>query len=89
MLRTRHFAAIPELVRSAPLVAVVPASWAAAVCQRAPLQAWPLPLKLPDYAVHMVWHQTCDDDAALGWLRNTVRPLFQQPAAGRSKPPRR
>jgi DNA-binding transcriptional LysR family regulator len=89
VLRTRHFAAIPELVRSAPLVAVVPASWAAAVCQRAPLQAWPLPLKLPDYGVRMVWHATCDADAALGWLRDTVRPLFQHPAATRPKSPRR
>ncbi len=87
-LRTRHFAAIPELVRSAQLVALVPASWAAVVCQRAPLLAWPLPLKPPDYEVRMVWHHSCDDDPAVGWLRDTVRPLFQQPAAARPKPSR-
>jgi DNA-binding transcriptional LysR family regulator len=88
-VRTRHFAAIPELVRSAPLVALVPASWAAAVCQRAPLLVWPLPLKPPDYAVRMVWHRSCDDDPAVGWLRDTVRPLFQQPAAAWPKRTRR
>ena len=78
VMRTRHFAAMPELVRAAPLVAVVPASWAAAVCRREGLIAWPLPAALPNYDVRLVWHAASEGDAAIDWLRETVRRLLAQ-----------
>ena len=78
VVRTRHFAAIPDLVRAAPLVGIVPASWAARVGERTGLIAWPLPTALPDYAVRLVWHAVSEGDTAVQWLRGTLRGLFAQ-----------
>lgn len=78
VMRTRHFAAMPDLVRSAPLVGVVPASWAQSVCQRHGLLAWPLPVALPDYEVRLVWHQAMAADPAVAWLRGVVQGLFRR-----------
>ena len=76
VMRTRHFAAMPDLVRSAPLVGIVPSSWAREVCRRSGLACWPLPVTMPDYAVHAVWHGVSEGDPAVDWLRQTVLQLF-------------
>lgn len=76
VVRTRHFAAMPDLVRRAPLVGIVPSSWAREVCRRSELICWPLPLALPDYVVRLVWHGLSEGDPAVDWLRLTVLRLF-------------
>ncbi len=76
VMRTRHFAAMPDLVRSAPLVGVVPSAWAREVCRRSGLVSWPLPLRLPDHEVRAVWHGVSEGDAGVDWLRRTVLRLF-------------
>ncbi len=76
VVRTRHFAAMPELVRGAPLVGIVPGSWARELCRRSELIWWPLPLAQPEYAVRLVWHGVSEGDQAVDWLRLTVSGLF-------------
>ncbi len=78
VMRTRNFAAMPDLVRSAPLVGMVPASWAADIARQPDLVSWPLPVPLPDYEVRLVWHQATEGDAAVDWLRGIVRRLFRR-----------
>lgn len=85
VMRTRNFAAMPDLVRSAPLVGMVPASWAADIGRQPDLVAWSLPVPLPDYEVRLVWHQATEGDAAVDWLRAVVLRLFKrEPGAQRT-----
>lgn len=81
VMRTRNFAAMPDLVREAPLVAVVPASWAAVICDRHGLIAWPLPVPMPGYEVRLVWHRSSEGDVAIDWLRATALRLFRRDTA--------
>lgn len=82
VMHTRHFAAMPDLVRAGALVAIVPSTWAAMVCARAPLVAWELPVALPRFDVKLVWHAASEGDAAIDWLRATVLGLFRRPVVG-------
>jgi DNA-binding transcriptional LysR family regulator len=72
-VRTRHFAAMPELLLAAPLIAVVPSSWARSVIEREPrLAAWPLPIPMPRYDVLALWHRATEGEPALDWLRTRL-----------------
>ena len=83
-IRARHYAAIPDLVQAAPVVAIVPETFARMVCERQPLQMWPVPLKLPQFEIRLVWHECTERDAAQTWLRRQVLALFGAavPSAG-------
>lgn len=76
-IRARHYAAIPDLVRAAPVVAIVPDMFARMACERQPLAMWPVPLKLPAFEIRMVWHESTERDAAQVWLRQQVLGLFR------------
>jgi len=76
-IRARHYAAIPDLVRAAPVVAIVPDMFARMACERQPLAMWPVPLKLPAFEIRMVWHESTERDAAQAWLRQQVLGLFR------------
>jgi len=76
-IRARHYAAIPDLVRAAPVVAIVPEMFARMACERQPLAMWPVPLKLPAFEIRMVWHESTERDAAQAWLRQQVLGLFR------------
>ncbi len=81
VMRTRHFAAMPDVVMSASLVGIVPSSWAATVCQRMDLVSWPLPVPMPHYDVNLVWHGTTEGDPSLDWLRALLLRLFRASAS--------
>lgn len=76
-IRARHYAAIPDLVRNAPVVAIVPEMFARMACERQPLASWPVPIKLPVFDIRMVWHEATERDAAQRWLRQRVLELFR------------
>lgn len=81
-IRARHYAAIPDLVRNAPVVAIVPAMFARMACERQPLASWPVPLKLPAFEIRMVWHEATERDPAQQWLRSRVLALFGERRRG-------
>lgn len=72
VLRARHFGALPELVTTSDLLAIVPAMYAASLPD---LQAWELPFA-PHYDVRLVWHASTARDPAQQWLRALLRELF-------------
>lgn len=72
-VRTRHYAAMPELLVATPLLAIVPSSWAASVVQREPrLATFALPIAMPRYEVRAVWHAATVGEPALDWLRQRL-----------------
>lgn len=72
VLRARHFGALPELVTSSDLLAIVPAMYAAS---RQGLRTWKLPFA-PHYDVRLVWHASTARDPAQQWLRTLLHELF-------------
>ncbi|HEX4885930.1 MAG TPA: LysR family transcriptional regulator [Casimicrobiaceae bacterium] len=81
VVHTRHYAALPELVTSTDLLAIVPQMYARAMAARWPVRVWTLPGEAPQYDVRMVWHATATHEPAHAWLRALVRRLFGREAA--------
>lgn len=75
VLRTRHFSALPDLVSSTDLLAIVPAMYAAS---RPGLRMWKLPFA-PHYDVRLVWHASTGRDPAQQWMRALLHGLFRRP----------
>lgn len=76
IVHTRHFAALPDLVTSTDLLAIVPQTYARTMAARWAVRVWELPGDAPQYDVRMVWHQTASHEPAHVWLRALVRRLF-------------
>ena len=79
VLRARHFGALPELVTTSDLLAIVPAMYAASLPD---VKAWTLPFA-PHYEVHLVWHASTTNDPAQQWLRELLHALFRRAEAPR------
>lgn len=75
VLRARHFGALPDLVTSSDLLAIVPSMYAAS---RSGLRVWKLPFA-PWYDVRLVWHASTARDPARQWLRALLESLFRSP----------
>lgn len=89
VVRTRHYASMPDLVASGKLVAIVPETFARRACERRRrLATWQVPLRMPPYEVGMVWHTATDGDAAQSWLREKVLRLFRRGSNARRDSPR-
>lgn len=83
VLRGRHFGALPDVVTSTDLLAIVPTMYAASLAQRT-VRVWKLP-DAPFYDVRLVWHASTARDPAQQWLRSLLHRLFgrvQQPEEG-------
>jgi len=78
---TRHYAALPELVMSTDLLAIVPQMYARAMGTRWPVRVWALPGKALRYDVRMLWHVTASREPSHLWLRALVRRLFTRSGA--------
>ena len=80
VLRVRHYGALPELVTSTDLLAIVPQMFADAVAGRYAVRVWDLPGHGPNADVRMLWHHSVSDDPSHAWLRAGVRRLFGRAA---------
>jgi len=80
VVHARHYAALPELVTSADLLAIVPQMYARAVAERWPVRVWQLPGEPLEYDVRMLWHATATREPAHAWLRALVQRLFARAA---------
>ncbi|MDB5753154.1 MAG: transcriptional regulator, LysR family-like protein [Ramlibacter sp.] len=76
MLRGRHFGALPDVVTSTDLLAIVPAMYAASLADRA-IRVWKL-RDAPFYDVRLVWHASTARDPAQQWLRALLHRLFRR-----------
>jgi DNA-binding transcriptional LysR family regulator len=87
VVHTRHYAALPELVTTTDLLAIVPQTYARTMAARWPVRVWALPGDAPRYDVRMVWHATATREPAHAWLRDLVRRLFARQAPTRGLSP--
>lgn len=63
---------IPTVVASTDLLGLFLSSMGALLARRMALQILPVPLKLPDLPIYMVWHEGRRRDLAHRWLRELV-----------------
>ena len=76
VVRVRHYGALPELVTSTDMLAIVPQMFAQSLAPRYAVRVWELPGHGPRYNVRMMWHQSATNDSAHAWLRERLRSLF-------------
>jgi DNA-binding transcriptional LysR family regulator len=69
---TSRFAAVPFLVRGAPVVATMHAGLARHFADALGLAVSPAPVELPAGQAALVWHASYNDDPAHRWLRETI-----------------
>jgi DNA-binding transcriptional LysR family regulator len=87
-VHARHYAALPGLVTSTDLLAIVPESYARSLLARWPIRMHALPGAGLEYDVRMLWHEAATGDRAHTWLRALVRRLLARtpaPAPGRAR----
>ncbi|MCC7460962.1 MAG: LysR family transcriptional regulator, partial [Gammaproteobacteria bacterium] len=85
-VHARHYAALPELVTTTDLLAIVPQSYARSLRARWPIQVHALPGAGLEYDVRMLWHESASDDRAHAWLRALLRRLFARAPARPRQP---
>jgi DNA-binding transcriptional LysR family regulator len=71
-----HFIAVGHILQSTDLIATVPERFARHCTQPFGLAISPLPVKLPDIAIHLFWHAKYNRDPANIWLRQLMVSLF-------------
>jgi DNA-binding transcriptional LysR family regulator len=86
LVHARHYAALPELVTSTDLLAIVPESYARSLLARWPIRVYALPGAGLEYDVRMLWHESANGDRAHAWLRALVRRLFARAATAPLRP---
>jgi DNA-binding transcriptional LysR family regulator len=78
-VRSKHFGAIPQLVQSSDLMAIVPRMYAESVCRsHANIKLWNLPVDALGYTVNVLWHTSTESDSSQAWLRAQVVNLFER-----------
>jgi DNA-binding transcriptional LysR family regulator len=85
-LVTPRFLAVPFLVRGAPVVTTMHAELARLFSSALGLSLSPPPLRLPDMAISLVWHESYDDDPAHAWLRRVIGRLAADVTRGQVEP---
>lgn len=71
-----HFSALPYILASTDLIAIVPQKLAASAAIPFRLAYAKPPLKLPGLQTNMFWHRRFAQDGGLIWLRNVMTELF-------------
>ena len=77
-LQVPHFVAVGHILQSSDLIATVPERFAQRCEGPFQLVTSPLPVKLPDIAIHLFWHGKYNRDPANMWLRQLMVELFSE-----------
>lgn len=70
-----HFLSAPLIVAKTDMILSLPYRIAEQFTKIAPLAIFPVPIKLPDYDLCMIWHPLRDKDPAHQWLRGNIAGL--------------
>jgi DNA-binding transcriptional LysR family regulator len=67
-----HSLAVPSLLRSSDMLAVLPSSLSRMFAEREGLPSAPLPYPVRSRQMQAIWHSRSDGDPALAWLRSQI-----------------
>ncbi len=75
-LHVPHFVAVGHILQSSDLIATVPERFSLKCEGPFDLVTSPLPVKLPEIAIHLFWHAKYNREPANMWLRQLIVRLF-------------
>ena len=81
-LTVPHYVALGDVLQHSNLIATVPERFALRIVKPFDLTMRDLPIKLDDSAIHQCWHGRLHRDPGHQWLRQLMRKLFGDHAAG-------
>jgi LysR family transcriptional regulator, nod-box dependent transcriptional activator len=70
-----NFVSVPFMVFGTERAAVVHSRLGAIFCRMMPLRLFPAPMPLPPLRIGLQWHELCDSDPALGFVRSRLLAL--------------
>jgi len=73
-----HFQSMPVIVQSTNMLCSLPKRMAMLYADHFGLQPYVLPLRIPQFPVYLIWHQSADNDMAHRWLREALIDLCQR-----------
>jgi len=82
---TSRFAALPLILRRGAAIATVPEQPARQWADVFGLTSSPVPVRIAQFAISMIWHARRDGDAGLNWLRMIVRDVVAREMSEISK----
>jgi DNA-binding transcriptional LysR family regulator len=71
-LRVPHFFSALAIVEHSDLILTAPSSLARLIGGRSKVVALPAPLRLPEHAIQMVWHERFSNEPGHAWLRDVL-----------------
>jgi DNA-binding transcriptional LysR family regulator len=71
-LRVPHFFAALAIIERSDLLLTAPTSLARLLPMRTKVVVFPAPLRLPQHAVHMLWHERYSNEPGHAWLRDVL-----------------
>lgn len=81
-LSVPHYVALGDVLQHSNLIATVPERFALRIVKPFDLTMRDLPIKLDNSAIHQCWHGRLHRDPGHQWLRQLMRKLFGDQAAG-------
>lgn len=81
-LTVPHYVALGDVLQHSNLIATVPERFAQRIVKPFDLTMRDLPIKLDNSAIHQCWHGRLHRDPGHQWLRQLMRKLFGDQAAG-------
>jgi DNA-binding transcriptional LysR family regulator len=70
------FVVAAHLVAATDLVGALPHSIVALMSRSLPIEAVAIPVPVPDFDIHLIWHKRDQHDAAHQWLRQQILESF-------------
>lgn len=79
-LRIANVMVLPHVVAQSDLLAALPRLGAERLSAGLPISIHPLPIKVPEFKLAMIWHERTHQDPAHKWLRSAIRSLMRHHA---------
>lgn len=73
-----HFMSMPLMVQASNMTCTLPKRMAHLYADHFRLKAHPVPLRVPNFPVFLIWHKSADADPAHEWLRSNLMEFCQR-----------
>ncbi|MEQ9107335.1 MAG: LysR family transcriptional regulator [Limnobacter sp.] len=77
-LTVPHFQSMPVMVQTSDMICTMPRRMANLYADHFSLRVHAVPLRIPEFPVYLIWHDSLDEDTGHRWLRNHLIELSQR-----------
>lgn len=79
-----HYLSIPQVVSSTDLLMTIPSRLARSLARQVPLGISKLPVRIPGFAISLLWHPRTESDSAQAWVRERLVAAARRVAAAKA-----